>query len=306
MHRHSFPTIGTHFTITIWDSISSDIFTALVHECETLCSEFDSLYSRFMPSSLITKLSTETGVCEVPSDLVAMLRMYTSINSATNGKINPCIGNTLGDLGYDAVYSLTTRDFVRATPRMSDAVRVVNDTHVELLQQTLLDLGALGKGFLIDKVYDLLGAKGFTHYLVDGSGDIRYTSPSPGVPLRCALEHPNDSSQAIGVKTITSGALCASAVDRRAWPGTAGTTLHHYIDPDTSLPTSGVLATWAYAETAAAADALASALFFADAVELQQSLTGTPLSFFSYALLEETAGTTLARKNSADFAEFFT
>lgn len=53
-------------------------------------------------------------------------------------------------------------------------------------------------------------------------------------------------------------ALCASAVGRRAW----GDGLHHVLDARTGVPVRTVAATWAVAETAMHADAIATALFF--------------------------------------------
>ena len=62
--------------------------------------------------------------------------------------------------------------------------------------------------------------------------------------------------------SATTAALCASAVNRRAWPSAAGTTLHHVLDARTGQPVRTIAATWAVAPDAMTADAVATALFF--------------------------------------------
>jgi thiamine biosynthesis lipoprotein len=118
----------------------------------------------------------------------------------------------------------------------------------------LLDLGAAGKGQLVDLVGAVLDGLGHERWVVDASGDLR----PRGVPLRVALEHPADPRRAIGVVEVADRAVAASATSRRAW----GDGLHHVLDAVTGEPVRGVVATWAIADTAMVADGLATALFF--------------------------------------------
>jgi thiamine biosynthesis lipoprotein len=98
--------------------------------------------------------------------------------------------------------------------------------------------------------------------VVDASGDIRHWGD--GV-LRVALEHPLDTTKAIGIAHVSGGAICSSATNRRAWADG----MHHVIDALTGLPTRSIIATWAVAATALEADGLATALFFADPARLE-------------------------------------
>lgn len=131
----------------------------------------------------------------------------------------------------------------------------------------VIDVGALGKGRLVDVVADHLltlpEATAEGGVVVDAGGDIRVLG-APAAPERIALEHPYDPSRAVGVWQLTTGALCASAVNRRAW----GEGLHHVLDARTGEPVRQVAATWALAPTAMLADALATALFFDGGAEL--------------------------------------
>jgi len=262
MFTYSFEAIGTHFRLSFWDSISEDQLQKIAHACEAFALDFDARYSRFKLDSLVTQLSKQTGTVEVPLELVTMLRLYEDLNIHTGGKINPAIGFALEDTGYDPLYSLVPRPTVRPVPELRTALRIEDATHITLYQPILLDLGALGKGFLIDRLYDLVHSAHIQRFLIDGSGDIRYFDNAKQ-SIGCGLEDPRDPSRAIGVFTLMQGSLCASAINRRAWGS-----YHHYLDPDTRTSPRDIVGTWVYAKDATIADGISSALFFVDPEEL--------------------------------------
>lgn len=138
-------------------------------------------------------------------------------------------------------------------PVWDDAV-AWDGEHLEIARPVVLDVGAAGKGYLVDLIAALLTDAGLDAFVVDASGDL----VARGADERIALEHPADPTRAIGVVPLRDGALAASAANRRAW----GEGLHHVIDAVTGLPTAGVIATWALAPDALHADGLATALFF--------------------------------------------
>lgn len=253
---HTFEALGTRFSITFFDEGRNEEFQRLARECEKKVRVFDALYSRFKSDSLVSELSRGTGSREVPRELVEMLRLYQKLNRATDGKINPAIGFLLEDVGYDAAYSLTPKEEVRKVYLLDEALSIEDDTHITLHESVLLDLGALGKGYIIDQLHAFLLEAGIEKFLIDGSGDIRYFSKHDE-PIVCGLEDPTDTTKVIGTISITGGALCASATNRRRWHG-----YNHYIDPESGVSPEVISAVWVKAETAVLADGLSSALFF--------------------------------------------
>jgi thiamine biosynthesis lipoprotein len=218
---------------------------------------FDRAYSRFKKDSIIWSLVERTGEVEVPTDLTAMLRLYETLYRLSKGKVNPLIGFALSDLGYDETYSLKKKDVVRPVPALPEALRVVDARRIELKQSVLIDVGAVGKGYFVDKIAAYLAGQGLKRFLVNGSGDIAYRTD--GAPLRAGLEHPGDPTKAIGVVTMGSGAMCGSAGNRRRWGN-----YHHTIDPLTLTSPEEIVATWVSAPSAAVADGLATALFLCE------------------------------------------
>lgn len=239
-----FDAIGTGWRIDTPEPLPDDVRDGV----SGLIAAFDAAWSRFRGDSLVARLA-RGGEAPAPPDAADMLDAYAELGRATGGAVNPLVGASLERLGYDAAYSLRAQDPV-AAPADWRARLAWRDGTLRLRGRATIDVGALGKGRLIDRVAELIPGPA----VVDASGDLRVC----GMPQRVALEHPYDPRRAIGVITVADGALCASAANRRAW----GDGLHHVLDARTGAPVRTVVATWALAETAMIADAAATALFF--------------------------------------------
>lgn len=272
--RLAYKAMGTQWNITLWDAVSDDAWNDIGADIQKRSGEFEETYSRFRQSSLIWSLSRKLGVTEVPDDLVKMLRLYETLHDLSGGKCNPLIGFSLSDLGYDAEYSLREKQEIRQTPDFHSAIRIIDETHIELLQNVLIDLGALGKGYFVDLLAGFLTGKGYEHFLVDGSGDIFYKGN--GHPIRAGLEHPGDTSKVIGVVEMTDGAMCSSAGNRRKWGKHT-----HIVDPQSLTSPEKILATWVTAESCALADGIATCLFFVDPDQMKRAGT------FEYCILND-------------------
>ncbi len=250
----TYQSMGTQWRMTFWDDMDDALFTRLQEKIIQDSREFDRAYSRFKKDSLIWTLTQARGVTEVPVDMVKMLRLYEKLHRLSGGKCNPLVGFALSDLGYDAEYSLKTKDVIRPVPPLTEALTIVDDTHIDLRESVLIDLGALGKGFFVDKIAAFLHSEGLKRYLVDGSGDMLYRGN--GEKIRVGLEHPGDATKVVGVVEMTGGAMCGSASNRRRWGK-----YHHTIDPTTLTSPSEIIATWVVSGSAALSDGLATCLF---------------------------------------------
>lgn len=201
----------------------------------------------------MTRIAREAGRHRLADDAAPLLEYYADLYAATAGRISPLVGERLSALGYGADYRLESADTLPRVPTWAEAM-AWDGVHLDTVSSTLLDVGAAGKGYLVDIVSRLLAELGRPTHIVDASGDLT----THGVPMRIALENPANPSRAIGVAELTEGALCASATNRRAW----GDRLHHVLDAVTGAPVRSVIATWAVAASALVADGAATALFF--------------------------------------------
>lgn len=240
-----FEAIGTRWQVQTPQVLGPDVRTAV----RGIVEDFDRAWSRFRADSLVTALARGAGAVPLPRDGAAMLDLFTALSAATAGAVNPLVGGPLARRGYDPAYGLVDTGAEAAPADWAD--RLAWDAgRLTLTAPAVIDVGALGKGRLVDLVAAAVNGP----VVVDGGGDLIVR----GMTQRIALEHPYDPSRAIGVWEVTDAALCASAVNRRAW----GDGLHHVLDARTGEPVRTIAATWAVAATTMVADAAATALFF--------------------------------------------
>ncbi|MGF3053670.1 FAD:protein FMN transferase [Microbacterium sp. YY-03] len=239
---------------TTWDiETEAELPDEAKEATRRLIDEFDREWSRFRPDSLVSQLARGAGVVDAPADTVQLLTMYQQLSDATGGSVNPLVGDSLAALGYDGQVSLTV-GVPHAAPADWQTMLAWTNDSLALHRPATIDVGAMGKGKLVDLTIKTLAAWTEGDVTVDASGDIA----TRGTPIRVGLEHPYDTTKAIGVIEVQNEALCASATNRRAW----GDGLHHVIDARTGQPVRTVAATWAVAPDAVTADAITTALFF--------------------------------------------
>lgn len=242
-----FDAIGTAWTVGTPDPIAQATRDAIADRIEL----FDRTWSRFRDDSLVLRLRQESAV-DLGPDAAPILAIYDRLHALTDGAMSPLVGGALEHLGYGGGYRLTPAGEALRMPSWSDCS--LTGSVLTVPSPVVLDIGAVGKGYLAQSVADLIDGP----CVVDASGDIVNRS---GRALSVALEHPHDPEMAIAVVEVPDGhAICGSAVNRRAW----GADLHHVLDARSGEPTRRVVAGWAGGPDAAWADGVATAAFFTD------------------------------------------
>ncbi|HET9348607.1 MAG TPA: FAD:protein FMN transferase, partial [Arthrobacter sp.] len=265
----SFDGIGTRWDI----STPSPLSGALRRRLLDAVADYDAAWSRFRPDSLIAAAAREPGRYTLPAGAADLGPLYATLYRLSAGAMTPLIGGSLEHLGYDAAYSLRPSGPPLPAPPW-DGVLDWQGTVLTTRAPVVIDVGAAGKGQLADLLSAELRDGGISEHFIDASGDLVNAG---SVPVQVGLEHPYDPARAIGVVSLGTGALCASAANRRAW----GDGLHHVLDGTTGAPVRTVVASWAMAESAMLADALATALFFVEGPRLREEFDFSWLSVHS-------------------------
>mgnify|MGYP004417261473 CR=1 FL=1 len=255
-----FEAIGTFFEIATPRELTRGVREQIL----SLVEIFDRQFSRFRNDSIVSLMAKEPGIYAFPDEVQPLFEYYESLYEITNGKVTPLIGGSLEALGYDAHYSLSKKG-VSPAPLYEETVKRIASI-LKLSQPAVFDVGAAGKGCLVDKIARCLEANGVTAYTVDGSGDMLHKGKTHEV---VGLEDPAHAGKVIGSVIVKNEALCASATNRRRW----GDDLHHIVDPVTGKPSQDIIATWVIADTAMIADGLSTALFFVEPDILKNKYT---------------------------------
>jgi thiamine biosynthesis lipoprotein len=272
-----FGALGTQWEIATGEPLDDGLRQLILKRID----DFERTYSRFRHDSLVAHIAAahEGGRFLFPEDSTVLFDLYDRLYEATGGAVDPLVGRRLELLGYDGTYSLTPAPAAvreaKALARPKWSSDVIRDgttviTHAPLV----IDVGAAGKGYLVDLISEMLQTAGVTEYLIDGSGDLRHSGQPP---VRVGLEHPFDPALVIGVSNLRDAAFCASAVNRRAWADG----LRHMLDARTGHPVHHVVASWVVAEDAATADGLATALFLTAPEKLAETFSFAYVRMFA-------------------------
>lgn len=265
MHKYEYTVeaTGTQWSVTWWTAELSDQDShELWESCLILLQDFESMYSRFNAQSFLSKLEEQSGRLVVPQNFVSMLEMYSDFYELSEGRITPLGGRVISDLGYDRDYSFVQKKGRLTVPGFMESVKILNKQEIEIKKGLTFDLGALGKGFLIDLTMQQIRKKdNISRILIDAGGDIAHYA-SDNKKARIALEHPEDSKMALGVIELGNEALASSGIGKRIWGDQEQ--LHHIYDPIMGGNTTNIQASWIIHSSAATADALATSLFLTD------------------------------------------
>lgn len=278
-----FEAIGTHWSIELINC--SELPDGLASAIRKRIDVFDKDYSRFREDSLVSEMSRSAGNYLLPEDAEPMFNLYRDLFLQTNGAVTPLIGQTLVDAGYDASYSLKPKTLKK--PPTWEAALSYHFPNMHMKQAALLDVGAIGKGYLVDIVADLIATYDVQNFVVDAGGDMIVRGESG---IRVGLEHPDKPDEVIGVTNLTKQALCASAGNRRTWDS-----YHHIIDPLALRSPNHLKAVWVIANSTMLADGLTTALFFCKPNDLQKHYS------FEYALVKSDNSLECSRNFPAEF-----
>ncbi|MFO0826243.1 MAG: FAD:protein FMN transferase [Gemmataceae bacterium] len=142
-----------------------------------------------------------------------------------------------------------------------------------------LNLGAVGKGYALDRAAALLRNEwGVTSALLHGGGSSVYAIGYPpgdprGWPIR--LRHPSDPEASLGTVYLRNQGLGTSAATFQFFEY-KGERLGHLLDPRTGWPAKGTDSASVTATTAAEADAMSTAAFVLGAAGTEKLLRLKP------------------------------
>ena len=200
----SFDAIGVPWRVEAFHLLSSDA----EHAVRKRIAQFDQVWSRFRDDSLVASVARSAGTTRFPDEAERLFALYRELYEATNGSVTPFVSDRLAALGYGPTTAVSAQ-----RPPAWEEVAHVNGSTVTTAHPVTIDIGAAGKGLLVDLVGDVLDGLGAGSSIVDASGDLRVRRAAQ--PVRIALEHPRDPRRAVGLVEISEGAICASADNRR-------------------------------------------------------------------------------------------
>lgn len=242
----------------------------LVARARARIAELEALWSRFVPTSEVSRLNAAagTGARLVSPETFELVERAVDAWRITTGRFDPTV---LGDVlraGYTESFERlghpgTTATVSRLGRGCAGIALDPTTCTVGLPAGVGFDPGGIGKGLAADLVVDELLAAGAAGACVNLGGDVRVAGTPPEDSWAIAVEHPSRPDPA-AVVHLRNGAVATSSRLRRRWPTDRGVA-HHLIDPRRGRPADAAIWTaTAIAATGWQAEMLAKASFLAD------------------------------------------
>jgi thiamine biosynthesis lipoprotein len=136
-----------------------------------------------------------------------------------------------------------------------------------LLPGMKIDLGAIGKGYAVDRAVQVLRDEGIKSAIVDAGGDLRLLGSRPGKDFwRIGVRHPREASRLLlNLELVDTAIVTSGDYERFFMDG--DDRHHHLIDPRTGYPAALCQSVTVVAAETADADAYATAAFVLGPVE---------------------------------------
>lgn len=223
--------------------------------------DFEARYSRFLRNNDLWRFNVgETTV--LSEELFDIVRLAKKYHEATRGIFDPSILSAMETEGYRGVYA---EHVVEKAGDFSELVLNESARTVLKPKGLMIDLGGIGKGYVVDKVARFLGER-FEHFLVDAGGDLfaSGTNRKEGYDYWAIdVEDPTHSGKSVALLLLKDMAVATSGRNRRHWIKD-GREKHHIVDPITQeSASSDFLSVTVVAANTVEADVLAKTFFIA-------------------------------------------
>jgi thiamine biosynthesis lipoprotein len=245
----NFKALGTIWFIEIFEEISENKKTEIQNFLEKYILDFQNKYSRFLADSTLNNLNYEKEI-SFDKDLWEMISLGLEFSKKTKNIFNLFIKKALENKGYGKIEREEKEIIINEN---KEKVYLENGKII-LNSNEQIDLGGIGKGFLIDSLAEICSANfGLRYFLINGGGDIYATSDNEK-EIEIFLENPIDKQEFLGSVFIKNKSFCASSSFKRSWIKNQKQENHFVNNSDSPI----VAASFVVSETTTKTDVLAT------------------------------------------------
>lgn len=226
----------------------------------------DRLMSTYHQDSEVSELNRQAGqkACRVSADTLAVIERAIYFSHLSRGAFDITIAplSRLWDIKLQKI---------PAAESIKKAIRKIGYQKIKIKSASsevflsapgmAIDLGAIAKGYAVDKACAALAKRGLVNYLVNAGGDLRgQGEKGKSQPWVIGLKHPRLKDELIAKIHLSAAALATSG-DYEKFFIKNGERYHHLLDPFTGQPAQKCQSVTIMAPCAMDADALATTLF---------------------------------------------
>ncbi len=274
---HNWFAMDTNMAVSLFGStpVSDDsVFYRLEAETERL----NLLFSDFSSRSALSEIKGHIGdTVTVHPEIYQVLKIALDVGEATHGSFDITLhdlkwmwGLGSGQTGHvpdsTSLDSLLkdnpTYHSLWETPNHRPPLTLLSGNRAVLHREnTQIDLGAIAKGFIVDKLHALLDSLGCPNHILQAGGEIRLGGKKKSGTWSIGIRHPRAADSLSGlIASITPKAISTSG-DYERFFESGGIRYHHIFDPRTGKPAPKYCGVTVVTDSSVWADAMSTSLF---------------------------------------------
>jgi thiamine biosynthesis lipoprotein len=231
---------------------------------ERAAHTYAARYDHRDPASPVARLNRD-GAADLDPLTAATLSRAVQLAQATGGAFDPTMLPVTRLWDFDRGGTLPDEAGLNEALARVDYRRLQVTGAAATLRDAELDLGAIGKGAVVDHLADWLADRGYRRFLLEAGGDVLVSDLKPdGTQWRIWIRHPRSADAPLAIATIGAAGrrvALATSGDYERFVERDGVRYHHILNPATGHPDSDAVSVSVIAGSATEADALATALF---------------------------------------------
>jgi FAD:protein FMN transferase len=235
-------------------------FRALGEEALDEISRIEGMLSLYKPSGEVANLNgrAATEAVSVSVELFALLGRAVELSEETKGAFDITIAPLVRCWGFMAGNGSapSEEEIAEARARVGFRLLELNNRTVRFSREgMMLDFGAFGKGYAVDRAIEILRDGGVKSALLHGG-----TSTVCGIgPVAWKIAVEDDEKNVLSVVDLKNESLSVSAVWGKSF-ASQGRTFGHVLDARTGKPVERATLAAVVVDSAADSDALSTAL----------------------------------------------
>ena len=258
--------MGTDVTITVVAK-SAEEGEAAIEAGMAELRRLDAMMSLYKDTSEITQVNLAAGKhpVKVSPEMIEAEEDARKISDLSGGVFDVTVGPlvVLWQMKLKEGAIPSDREIARIKPLVNYRNVVVDRKHSTIFLKKkgmIMDFGGM-KGYLADRVKDLLKKRGINDAVIALAGDIWVLGRrDDGKPWRIGVQHPREKDKVLAVLDLSDKYISTSG-DYERFVIMEKKRYHHIIDPRTGKPSKGVISATLVGDRGAVIDPLAKVPF---------------------------------------------
>lgn len=258
--------MGTDLEMTVSASEASTAEAAFSSVAEEM-ARIESLMSEWQEGTPVSEINRNAGIkpVAVPDEVFKIITDSVLISEASKGAFDITWASMRGIWSFaPGTERLPSKEEVEGRLGLVNYLDIVLDRPKKTVylkrKGMAIGLGAIAKGYAVDRAMKKIVRSGIKDAIVKAGGDMRVQGSGPDGPWKIGIQDPRDREGLIGTLDLPNISISTSG-DYERFFIKDGVRYHHIMDPKTGYPARGTRSVTIIGPDTETTDALSTAVF---------------------------------------------